>query len=141
MSRLRPLIRSNPSRKSATVEVGVVLTVEEVGVVRTVAEVGVVLTVAEVGVVLTVVGVDAVMHTTAVVMVRGTGIGMATTDITTTAIGMVFPFGSGQLRWLVPTTIPTTTPNLHPGTLVVVAGIGRANVVPTGTHGATLTAA
>ena len=106
----------------------------------TVAEVAVVFTtVVGVDAVLTVVGVHAVMHTTAVVMVRDTGIGMATTDITTTAIGMVFPFGSGQL--LVSTTIPTTTPNLHPGTLVVVAGIGRANVVPTGTHGATLTAA
>ena len=137
MSRHRQLILSNPSIKSATVEVGVLFTVAEVTVVLTVAEVGVVLTVAEVGVVLTVAVVDAVMPTTAVVMVRGTGIGMATTDITTTAIGMVFPFGSGQLRWLV----PTTTPNLHPGTLVVVAGIGRANVVPTGTHGATLTAA
>lgn len=93
------------------------------------------LTVVAVGVVLTVVA-GAATDTTVVVMGPVIGIAAGTTGVTTMATGMAFRSGLAPLLWLAP-----TTPTLHPGTLAVVAGIGPANVVPTGTHGATSTAA
>ena len=128
MLRLRPLIRSNPSRRWVNGAVAIEVSAE--------AEADVAMyIVAEVDVVLIAVGADVV--DTIVVTGVVIGIVVATTDTTMAGIGMHIRGGLVQAV----TMIPITTPNRHRVTLEVVAVIGLANAVQTGADAATIAAA